>query len=303
VSLVAALLLAVGSLVVIVQNVLTDEAWGWLPRLAQSLVRSAVRRLDPSRRDRYQEEWRAELDQFDDRRLTGLAWALRVWLRAGAMRAGSTTDFSSERNESELPAALAARRYVVDEWHDFVAAISEPGLGDVEPSIQAASARFEARLADVRSPALERLDELRAINLERREAAASTEAAAPISVRHTVPGFFDRKPLPLVRRPPRCGPAGAVDPEWTIAPLTGAERRKAEPYVRALAQVGSTWHPAARSALTAAVDEYDHRPGYRPRRERAECTDVRLEVFLGLWGGNEGGESTDVRLLPRTTAR
>ena len=192
------------------------------------------------------------------------------------MNAGTTGDFDSERNEHEFPAVLATRRYVVEEWHDFAAPTSEPGLGDVELGIEAASVRFEPRLADVRTPGLDRLTERRAISRERREAAA----AAPISVTRTPePGFFDRKPLPLVRRPPRCGPAGAGDPEWTIAPLTGAEHRKAEPYVRALAHPGSAWPTTAQRALRAAVEEYDHRSRVRRRRESVECTDVRLDVF------------------------
>lgn len=295
-TLLGALLVIACVLAAIGQNVLADEAWGWLPRVAQAIVRSAARRLDGSRQVRYEEEWLAELAQFDERRLTGLGWAVTVWLSAGSMKAAASGEVSSAPDEKELPKVIASRAYVVDEWMNFVADLRQRDSADVDAAIHAATARFEARLVDVQSPALDRLAELKAVNRVRRDAA---QAASISDERVAEPGFFERKPLPSLRRPPRRGPGGAADPEWTIAPLTRSERRAAESLRSALAGPDLAWPALAERALTSAVDDFDHRRGRgRRRRKSPRPTDVRLAVFLSAWSSDDDSAS-DVRVLPK----
>jgi Bacterial sugar transferase len=76
-----------GVFVAVVHGLLTDEARGWLPHLARAVVRAAARRLPPAHRQRYEEEWLAELVAYSDRRLTALIRACSLWVSARAMRA------------------------------------------------------------------------------------------------------------------------------------------------------------------------------------------------------------------------
>jgi RNA polymerase sigma-B factor len=69
------------------QSLLSDEARAWLPHLARWLVRSAARRLQEQERDRYEEEWLAELAAWSDRPLSALGKAAHIRWRAREMRA------------------------------------------------------------------------------------------------------------------------------------------------------------------------------------------------------------------------
>ena len=61
------------------------EVSGWLGRAADWVVERAVGRLeDPDARERYEAEWKAELDTLQDRRLTQLLTAARIFHRAAA---------------------------------------------------------------------------------------------------------------------------------------------------------------------------------------------------------------------------
>jgi hypothetical protein len=64
-----------------------DEARGWLPHIAGALVRSAVQRLPPLHRPRYEEEWLAELAAYSDRPLTALVRAADICRGAVALNA------------------------------------------------------------------------------------------------------------------------------------------------------------------------------------------------------------------------
>src|SRR5437016_5244284 len=66
--------------------VLVSEFTDWLPWLAARLVRAAARALPPDARERYAEEWLAELDAVPGK-LSKLALAVRVFARAPATAA------------------------------------------------------------------------------------------------------------------------------------------------------------------------------------------------------------------------
>jgi hypothetical protein len=88
VSTILVVLLAMSPLVVTILTALvTDDVKGWLPHIARGMTRSAARRLPPDHRERYKEEWLAELEAYSDRRLTALFRACWLWLGARAMKA------------------------------------------------------------------------------------------------------------------------------------------------------------------------------------------------------------------------
>jgi hypothetical protein len=76
------LILAVTSRVLV--GVLTAEVLAWLPNLSRSLVLSAARPQPPECRERFTEEWQAEIDAYGERRLAALKWAISLRLRAHA---------------------------------------------------------------------------------------------------------------------------------------------------------------------------------------------------------------------------
>ena len=82
------MLLAIGGallfvLVGVVTGLLTGEARGWLQHLSRRLARRASDRLPESHWDRG-EEWLADLYDKNDRPLTMLLTALRIWRNARA---------------------------------------------------------------------------------------------------------------------------------------------------------------------------------------------------------------------------
>src|SRR4051794_20725118 len=63
-----------------VASVAADELKGWLALIAGGLVSLAVARVPEGERDRYREEWLAELLAYQPRPLSALAFAIRVRL-------------------------------------------------------------------------------------------------------------------------------------------------------------------------------------------------------------------------------
>lgn len=91
------------------QSLLSDEARAWLPHLARWLVRSAVRRLQEEERDRYEEEWLAELAAWSDRPLSALGKAAHIRWRVREMRAslGSAELFEHAASDRRVDAPVA----------------------------------------------------------------------------------------------------------------------------------------------------------------------------------------------------
>lgn len=75
---------ACAAAVAISYALMADELRAWLPYLSRWLVRSAARQLPPVERERYEEDWLAELAAWQDRPLSGCAKAAHI--RWGARR-------------------------------------------------------------------------------------------------------------------------------------------------------------------------------------------------------------------------
>jgi hypothetical protein len=60
----------------VVTSLVQQEVLGWIPHLSLGLLRLAVRQLPPAHRDRWLEEWEAELATLRDRPLTCLLTAV-----------------------------------------------------------------------------------------------------------------------------------------------------------------------------------------------------------------------------------
>jgi NitT/TauT family transport system permease protein len=67
-------IVALGGSVII--GLLQQEAWGWCASLAKGLVRVAARLVPPGHRDRYREEWLAELEELQGRNLAMVALSM-----------------------------------------------------------------------------------------------------------------------------------------------------------------------------------------------------------------------------------
>jgi hypothetical protein len=68
-----------------IASVAVDELKGWLPHVAAALIASAVARLPEADRDRYREEWLAELLASQDRAMNALIFSLRVRVRVRSL--------------------------------------------------------------------------------------------------------------------------------------------------------------------------------------------------------------------------
>jgi lipopolysaccharide/colanic/teichoic acid biosynthesis glycosyltransferase len=75
-------------LATVVIPMLVSEVTDWFPWLATKMVKVAARGLPPYLRDRYAEEWEAEVRAVPGGGLSKVAVALRIWL--GAPRTGAT---------------------------------------------------------------------------------------------------------------------------------------------------------------------------------------------------------------------
>lgn len=69
------------ALVTAAVNVLVAEVAGWLPWLAERIVRQAVRLLPKGERRRYEDEWLAELDALPGRGISAIVFAFRIFVR------------------------------------------------------------------------------------------------------------------------------------------------------------------------------------------------------------------------------
>jgi hypothetical protein len=82
----------------------SDEVSGWIPVWSIRLLDSAVAIIPPEHRDRYREEWLAELAAFHGRRVSGLRFAWRLRRRARSMHdALRESKALDEVFESEAP--------------------------------------------------------------------------------------------------------------------------------------------------------------------------------------------------------
>jgi hypothetical protein len=180
------------------------------------------------------------------------------------------------------------------EWGDVVLAMRQelalaPGI---EKQLDAADGRLAALLEIAPLPAY--------FSAPGASRAPLTRAPAiPVA-----PPFWESTGV-VSRERRRFGPAGRMDPEWTIAPLTRSERKAADPYYRDVIAGGeqpaltSAWVPEARQALVTAVSIYDGRVR-AVRRSQSTLDAVRLPVFLALWAANDGDEVAVHRVgLPR----
>jgi hypothetical protein len=236
-----------------------------------------------------------ELGALSDRKVTALLHSLQLFIGATSMREalatpGSTASGRREDSDGSLHAfldhTLHPRRLLHDgplvEWLEVLAVMADPHLAEIDADLCRAEDRFTALL----EPHALSPEFLSLLKGEKRFAsdgrdpikaeASRTEAAVPAPV----------EPMPKsTDRLRRFMPLGLGDPEWRIAPLTGAERRAAASYVRSIladTQLTAHWSDAARRALLTAVESYDMATR-RTRRPRARSDDVRLDVFLDAW--------------------
>jgi lipopolysaccharide/colanic/teichoic acid biosynthesis glycosyltransferase len=103
------LLLLVASATV---NLLVAELFDWCPRLAERLIRRAVRRLPSDARDRYLDEWLAELEVVPGRGISKLIWAIQILVRA--TKVGEEIVGHSRRNYGGV--AFAVKRVIDWSW-------------------------------------------------------------------------------------------------------------------------------------------------------------------------------------------
>lgn len=73
------------ALAVALVNFVLGEIFNLFPLLAIKVIRAAARRLPPSARRRYEDEWLAELDALTGLRLIKLLWALSVFRGSWAL--------------------------------------------------------------------------------------------------------------------------------------------------------------------------------------------------------------------------
>lgn len=76
-------LLVAGALV----NLILAELLDWCPWVAVRLIRRAVRKLPPEARDRYLDEWLAELEAVPGRRISAIIFAIRICIGASRVSA------------------------------------------------------------------------------------------------------------------------------------------------------------------------------------------------------------------------
>lgn len=95
-------------------SILAAEFLGWCPVLAERLVNCAVNRLDKSHRERYRNEWLADLDVM---RIRGgvslLIWAVGLYLVAGrvasALRPAEEIHVKRHRHPTLMDAIRASK--------------------------------------------------------------------------------------------------------------------------------------------------------------------------------------------------
>jgi HD-GYP domain-containing protein (c-di-GMP phosphodiesterase class II) len=131
--------IAIAAVTAVVNLVVADLA-GWLPRLAELIVRHAVCLLPTREQDRYEDEWLAELDALPGRGISAIVFAFRLfvsargvgrelvgWRDASATSAsepqdGSTSALIRALSELETAQAETVRRLsIAVEFRDILA--------------------------------------------------------------------------------------------------------------------------------------------------------------------------------------
>ena len=147
----------------VLQGLFTDEARGWLPHLARAVVRTAARRLPPAYRERYEDEWLAELAAYSDRRLTALVRACSLWIGARAMRAEFGNEVAPTRvsildRVEKVPYAASIVTWIDDEARQKDLPKLEK---EIEKTIDSYEAEREQRVLELKESLERRLEYLR----------------------------------------------------------------------------------------------------------------------------------------------
>jgi lipopolysaccharide/colanic/teichoic acid biosynthesis glycosyltransferase len=101
------------AVVAAVLQLVVAEAFGWLPRIAQHLIRRAVRRLPSEHRERYAEEWLADLDELPVKGVSSVLFALHVVVRTPSMRRALTGTDARRRFRRAFEIAYASGMMLV----------------------------------------------------------------------------------------------------------------------------------------------------------------------------------------------
>jgi hypothetical protein len=169
-----------------------DEVAGWLPVWSNHFLESAVAVMAPEYRDRYREEWKAELASFRDRKLSGFRFAWRLRRRARSVNAVLAENEGLD-NVFEPEPVQATRRPLDPD------AIAEIVQRVVERSRPRSQLRFEELLEEMRE-ILSEIDHGVASNLADEYIGDITERRRAGRTRPTLPAMRPRKPLPPVPR-------------------------------------------------------------------------------------------------------
>lgn len=137
-----------------------DELRAWIPFASRRLIRLAARGIPAAHRNRYAEEWSAELRAFDDRKLTAFAWAVRVLLRSLRMRAALQEPDRPAESKAPPQVVLSAAEHVTAPmppyladllertrrftWAEVVRDMDDPTIERVEADLAVIEQRFEA---------------------------------------------------------------------------------------------------------------------------------------------------------------
>lgn len=97
----------------VIASLVQQEVLGWIPHWSLGLLRLAVRQLPPAERDRWREEWEAELATLRDRPLTCLLAAVGI---AFAVRGvgGELSPGAQRSDQIERSHVIAAELVLVD---------------------------------------------------------------------------------------------------------------------------------------------------------------------------------------------
>lgn len=68
-----------------VARLASDELSGWLPIWTRGLLASSIKKLPAAQRQRYRDEWHAELVSYRGRRVAALSFVVRLRLRASSV--------------------------------------------------------------------------------------------------------------------------------------------------------------------------------------------------------------------------
>jgi hypothetical protein len=98
--------IAIASVTAVINLVIAELA-GWLPWLAERLIRQAARLLPPDAQNRYADEWLAELDVLPGRGISALLFSFRLLVRARRVGRELTESQDSRRWSGVVVSNLA----------------------------------------------------------------------------------------------------------------------------------------------------------------------------------------------------